>query len=423
MERKDIVERFLREGRQLDSAALDYFMSKPEKIDEFIKTAQKDTTIQQSTITLDSIMSVLKEKEQPTVKIIKKFCINERNEKISISDYSNQLISNYEMKRQMLINRVDSTKLLSINKIQKQNNFVLICMVRERDQVEKSAIVEDMTGNITIYFEDTEFENLLENDIVAIQCEPSPTGIKAKQIIWPDVPLKRTVNKTKESIHCLFISDFHMDSEQFNREGYEKFLRWIDDFKKHDYGKTYILILGGISQKKSDVKKLFNILPKNSFKIFLRAKKDAVLDRRKDLLCSATPMMIEIEGIKFLLCQKDELYAYKRLFGRRHTDRDEDVTVADVTATDATATDIMINLLKRRDLTPFVESGKVFIPTKGTLIDQVPDIFASGSFHSATATNYKGVTIITTGSLSLTGEPVFWTVDLKTREINKLGFS
>jgi len=400
MEKKKIVSRFLKEGRQLDASALDYFMTNPEKIGEFLLVSQGIE--QYPIITLDLIQKTLK--EEIGVKIIKKFFISRENEKISISDYSNSLMEYYNAKKAMLMDRVDGTKLLSINKTQKQKTFVLICMVTDKDYIEKSANVEDPTGTIMVHFENVDdFENLLENDVVALNCESSTDGIKVKQMVWPDVPLKRSVNKTKEKTYCLFISDFHMDSTNFNKERYDKFLNHVESIgKKTNHGTMHIFILGGISQKIADVEKLFNALPKNSFKVFLRSNKDATTENRNDLLISSSPILVQIENIKFLLCRGDELYHYKK-------------------ASKVSGTDVMMNVLKRRDLMVYGEDNELFFPSKDNLMNNIPDIFASGSFLSANTINYKGVTVLTTGSLDQ--DPVFWMLDLKTREINKLDLS
>lgn len=402
MEKEKIVARFLKEGYQIDTSALGYFITNPEKIKELIQKI-KGTKSHPPIITLSSVKTILKEKES-TIKIIKKFFIGHENEKISISDYSNEFVNIYTRKKQILVNRVDSAKLLSINKIQKQKQFVIICMLREKDQVEKSAIVEDLTGSTTVYFKDiSEFENLLENDVIAVLCECSPNGIKARRIIWPDVPLKQGVRKAKRSAYCLFISDFHMDSENFDKGRYEKFVKWIERITdKQNYVKVYIFILGGISRRSEDVKRLLGALPKKTFKIFLRSRRDARVSEHEDVLISEIPITFEIEGIRFLLCQGDRLCRYR------------DVWNAD-------AINVMKNMLKRRELRPYVEPGRPCIPSKESIIDQIPDIFVSGGFHFPQTTNYKGVTIITTGDLA--DNPIFWGVNLETREINKLDLS
>lgn len=413
IEKKDIVTMFLKEGLQLDAAALEYFISAPEKTEEFTQTMKRDGIKPQPIISIDFVRHILdeekleKEKRQPNgaVKIIKEFLINHEKQGnvISVQDYSNRLTEIYEKKRKMLVDRVEQAKLVSINKIQKQKDFALICMTREKDQVEKSALVEDLTGNVVVYFESVaEFDSLVENDVVAMLCETSDTFVKAKQIVWPDVPLKRTVNKSEENACCLFVSDFHMDSVEFDKGRYEKFVKQIWKMNEMgSYSKIYIFILGGISGKPTDIEKLLGDLPKDNFKIVLSSKKDATPNESKDMLYSKTPIMLEVEGIKILACQGDELHTYKQIWGPEPTN-------------------VMKNLLKRKDLNPF--AGQVLAALqKDTIMGQTPDIFASGSFHSLASSNYKGITIITTGSLlGEAGEAAFWTVNLKTREINKL---
>ena len=53
-----------------------------------------------------------------------------------------------------------------------------------------------------------------------------------------------------------------MDSKSFSKERYEKFVNHVENINKEiNHGTMYIFILGGISQKRADVEKLFNALP------------------------------------------------------------------------------------------------------------------------------------------------------------------
>ena len=405
MEKEKIVARFLKEGYQIDTSALDYFTTTPEKTSEFIQKI-KTTKSTPPIINLNFVKTTLKH-TKPTIKIIKKFFIGRKNEKISISDYSNRFVDIYTRKKQLLMNRVDVGKLLSINKIQKQNQFVIICMVREKDPVEKSIKVEDLTGSTTVYFKEvSEFENLLENDVIAVLCDSSPNGIEARRIVWPDVPLKREAKKAKRSVYCIFVSDFHMDSKNFNKKRYEKFVGWVEKTTgKQNHVKIYIFILGGISRRSEEVKRFLDALPKETFKIFLQSSKDArVLGHLKpdDIMVSEIPITLEIEGIKFLLCQAENIHKYRN--GRKND-----------------AMGVMKDALKRRELRPCVASDQPYIPSKEFIIDHIPDIFVSGGFHFPQTTNHKGITLITTGDLA--DNPIFWGVELKSREINKLDLS
>ena len=390
MEKGEIVARFLKEGYQIDMSAMGYFEATPEKINEFIQKTRAITP-QPSIITLSFVKNTLNE-EESCIKIIKNFFTTHENKKNSISGYSKAFADIYTKKKQMLMDRVDSAKLLSINKIQKQKEFVIICMVRENDQIEKSAVVEDLTGSTSVYFKNVpEFENLLENDVVALLCDSSPNNITARKIVWPDIPLNREVRKAKRDVYCIFISDFHMDSENFDKEKYEKFVRLVEETTgKGKYVKTYIFILGGISSKTKDVRKLFGDLPKETSKIFLRSSKDARIPEYEDVMIFESPVYLEIEGIGFLLCQNNTMDAMKLV-------------------------------LKRREMIPCAENDHSRTPSKENTIDNPPDIFVSGGSHSPQTTNYKGVTLITTGDLA--DNPIFWGAELETRETNKLDLS
>ena len=51
----------------------------------------------------------------------------------------------------------------------------------------------------------------------------------------------------------------------------------------------------------------------------------------------------------------------------------------------------------------------------------VKHIIVCGHFHTPTQSNYKGTTILSTGSFVT--QPVFWLVNLKTREVFKIDFT
>lgn len=403
MEKKDIVERFLEDSIQLDASALDYFITNPQKIDEFIRLLGKDRVPIVGAELINTLLNNNASRSVGSVKHIRNFVIKHENEKISLSEYSERVLEHYEMKKRLLLNKTEATRPLSINKIKKQKEFVLIVMVAELDHGEMSAVVEDQTGHNIVYFGHGDgFEGMIENDVVMLVCGVEDGLVKVKRVVWPDVPLKRAVNKSKRNVYCVFVSDIHMDSEHFNTKQYEKIVSWVGGVEKAGgYDKIYVFILGGVSKNKEDIEKFLRALPESSLKMFLRSGTDAVIDKRGDTLLFNMPTMLEVEGIRFLLCSGDDIAEYKELWKG--------------------GTEVMMNLLKRRDIQPPLAPRESTPPSKDSLMEQTPDIFASGGFHTPDARNYKGVTIISTGSLI--GEPVFWAVDLKTREINKLDFS
>ena len=82
------------------------------------------------------------------------------------------------------------------------------------------------------------------------------------------------------------------------------------------------------------------------------------------------------------------------------------------------ASTTLANLIKKRNLNPLI-SPEFY--NNAHLLENIPDILVVGGAGKAEHTNYKGTTILTNGSF-LT-EPIYWLINLQTRETFKIDFS
>jgi hypothetical protein len=187
-----------------------------------------------------------------------------------------------------------------------------------------------------------------------------------------------------------------MNDKGFNRPAYEKFIEWAN---KINYKKFYAFVLGDVSNNKTDISDLFNSLPKNWFKIFLKGDIDPVTDIGDITLHN--PSFIKIEdSVTSLLCHCNFLTSYSNMQN--------------------TSPEILLQtLLRKRHLNPVFDN--TIYHEDPFIIDTVPDLFVSAHFHSPTVLNYKGTTILTTGSFIT--EPVYWLTNLRTRETIKIDFT
>jgi DNA polymerase II small subunit/DNA polymerase delta subunit B len=215
-------------------------------------------------------------------------------------------------------------------------------------------------------------------------------------VIFPDVPLKREVKKSDDEIFCLFISDFHFESENFNKKYYENFLEWL---RKSNYPNLHIFVLGGISSKKDLVEEFFSQLP-NSVKIYMMDENDAEFSADHTI---KGPCLAKLDDVVFLLCSGDTLAYYIKLWDKLSVEK------------------VMLNLLKKRHLDPIFTANKKIFNKDVLVMETIPDIFVSPHFHKPGELNYKGTTILSLGSFTQT--PIFWLVNLKTREIIKVNFT
>ena len=415
--KKEVLSKFLEADHQLDVLALEFFAKNPEKIGAFLENIKTNNSLKRhATITLDHVDSVLgglKEDGEPkaeepkklTTEIIKEYPARRKKEKIGVEQYISIYNNLYEKISKLLLEKMSGLKVTSINKIQRQTEFSLIVMIREKDPVDRTLLVEDPTGNVIVSAEDeendiilAEHESIRENDILGLRCERTQGSIKIKQIIWPDVPLNREINRSVDDVKCLFLSNLHIGSTELNDLNYKKLVSWIEKTK---FEKFYIIVLGGLSTNKKDTIEFFSSLPKNSFKIFLRSDEDAKISssdiNKGNGIVFEGPILISIEGVRVFLIRVEWLKRYKSTWG------------------DSTTAALIVNLLKRRHLVKDEDAVDMII------FDQVPDVFATDGCGLPETLNYKGTNIISTGGFSQT--PIAWLLELRTREINKLDFS
>lgn len=397
MEKQKIVEIFLNKGYQIKPEVLEFFLQNMDKINDFLDNIEK-LRPKLSTITTETIQSFLD--KQYKINVIKKTEFEQKT--ISVEDCVKSLNNRYESIKKHISHRLDLINLLSINRINSQTKkFSIIGIVNEKNEDNKFIVIEDTTGQLAVYFDersDENFKQIVVDEVVGLVCEKTNNKFVAKNVIWPDISLKKEIKRTKDSTYCFFISDLHMDDNNFKAKSYEKLLEWLNNSK---FNKLYIFVLGDVSSKENDIISFFNNLPKNSYKVFQRGNIDPNI-KIGDLTLD-NPSTVKIEDtITILLCHGDSLTTYKNFWE------------------DASEKQIILNLLKKRHINPEFNIKNI-LREESFILDSTPDIIVAGHFHTPDVMNYKGTTIITNGSF--TSQPIFWLINLMTREVNKVDFT
>lgn len=391
MDRQEIVKLFLKNGLQLDLDSLNLFFEKQDYIQQFL-TKIKNLKVKPSIITSDFALSILK---RPEIIVLKEPKVMKKT--LKVEDYMRYFTERYNRISSILSKRLDLVNLISISKLtRKSKRFSIIGAVKEKNK--NSLTIEDLTGELSLTYDDknSAFTELVLDEIVGIMCERNDT-VEAKTILWPDIPLKREINKTKEDTYCLFISSLHMDDKNFNREYYDKFLDWS---KKIDYEKFFVFVLGDISSDEKDIIKFFDDLPK-SFKVFTRGTIDP--DIKIGDLTLKDPSLVKIDNVVLLISYGGFIEKYKQFWP------------------DLPQHKIMELLLKKRHINPVFNLNEQVYEEDPFILDTIPDIFVSGSSREPTISNYKGTTIITTGSFIF--KPIYYLTNLRTRETIKIDFT
>lgn len=266
-------------------------------------------------------------------------------------------------------------------------------MVKDVSRDEGSITLEDKTGEAEIRIEDKNILNdIVQDEVVAVLCENSGNDIVGEIVFFPDTPMKRDIERTKEDFHCLFISDIHMDSDLFNEKYYKNLINWLEETTE----KINIFVVGDVSSETKDIKKFLSDIPKRHSITIIGGEIDPKMEN-----ILPNPVTIQFENVKLFLFHAPNLNHYVNLWG--------------------SAEKAMTNLMKKRHLDPTFAINQRIDNNDPYLLERIPDIVVGGHTHIPSSTNYKGTTLLTTGSLI--SQPIFWLINLRTREIFKKDFS
>jgi len=384
VESKDVVSRFLADGYSLDSASLDFFMKDPGKAEAFL-SASSDTekhSKRPAIITLEYVNKILTAHGAETVTCVTPLVLNDfagHGSKISVEDAVSRRSGEYEAARSLLAEKLSD--VVSINKIQKQQKVSLIISVLEKTG-EDTALVEDATGSMTLGFGSAkEFSGLVAGDIVGVECESSDSAPVAKRVIFVDVPLKRTADTVKGNALYVFVNRVDQYAAGFEAKSFEKFLEWVE---LNSLRGPHVVAFSEPDHAK-DAEELLARLPPDVCRSVVSA-----------------PSIFELGGLKIASCKSESMQPRRGVWGGNDSE-------------------VMTNFLKRRAL-PLGPARTCGGSTGyATFFDVVPDVFVAIGSKEPSASNYKGTNVISIGSFS--DVPVFFSIDLRARDFNKLDLS
>jgi DNA polymerase II small subunit/DNA polymerase delta subunit B len=376
MKKREIVNLFLQKGYFLEERALDFLFENPEKINLVLEKAKK---IKENLISLDLINSFFK---KISVEIVKEYKKKEKN-KISPENLHNLEVEKFDKLKEILEENKELEGLISISKINnKLRDFSLIVNLIEKNENDKSLLVEDLTGSTTIYFISNKFEKINPGDVIGVKCRWENDKILATELFYPDVPLRKDIAKTYEDVNCLFISNPYASEENFKKEIYEKFLKWI---KEQQFENFFVFIFNNFFSEKEKIVEFLNALPKNSFKIVVGGEKNEIEGMNAVV---NNPCILKIGEVKILLLElKSQPNSNPREF--------------------------LLETLKKR----YIKLGLMDY----FIIDTIPDLFVCSGLEEVVEFNYKGITFLSIGNFI--SQPIFWMINLATRETIKIDLS
>jgi len=356
----------------------------------------------------------------------------------TIEDFKQYFLDRYSRMESILRQRADLRDATSVSNLphgERWQKVKVIGMVAsKRDFKDGSSVVEleDTRDSVRVSFKSDDalkkkVTRLLNDEVVCIS-GATKTGrtIIANDVIWPDVSYRQRSVHMDAPAYAVLTSDIHIGSKTFMRENFESFLRWLNC--EEGEGRSvrlaeqvkYLIIAGdlvdGVGIYPNQEEELFisdlnaqyeqaaeylAMVPERIRIIVIPGNHDAcrptlptppmyreyaqpVYDL-KNVVMLGDPATVNIEGTTFLLTH-----------GRSLDDAIPLLPGCDF----KTPQNAMVELLKSRHLAPSFGEKTPLAPEASDrlIIDPVPDVFHAGHVHVEGVANYRGITVVNSGT-------------------------
>ncbi len=285
--------------------------------------------------------------------------------------------------------------------------------------------IEDNTGSYKAIITNSNQE-ILEDQVVIISGRKYNDAIFVKDIVFPDIQMKEKVKQEMDDAFILFLSDIHVGSKLFVEDAFEKFIKWINgDIQEYsDIAKLVkFIVLNGdlidgigvypdqekelaITDLKGQYDKLYSFLdriPKNIKIILSQGNHDAThiaepqpkldkvfaenLYKLKNAVFLSNPYQVNLIVGKSTI----NLLSYHGFSITYYANKIPKYTKMDAEDIE----NIMKIQLKSRHLAPSHGSTQLMpLPKDYLVIEETPDIYATGHIHKTLASIYKGTVLI-----------------------------
>ncbi len=285
--------------------------------------------------------------------------------------------------------------------------------------------IEDNTESYRAIIPNSDQE-VLSDQVVIIKGRKYKDSIFVKEVIYPDIQIKSERPAEIDDTYALFMSDVHIGSKLFAHDAMERFIKWlngeIDEYSSISKQIKFIVISGDLvdgigvypdQEKELDIKSLeeqydafFRVIeriPKRIKILLSQGNHDAthIAEPQPRLNPKFAASLYQLPNAVFLSNpymvnlvvngNKTSLLSYHGFSIPYYADtitKYSKMNPEDIEA-------IMKIHLKSRHLAPTHGSTQVLpLPRDYLVIDETPDIYATGHIHKTLASKYKGTILI-----------------------------
>ncbi|MFQ5975345.1 MAG: DNA-directed DNA polymerase II small subunit [Candidatus Hydrothermarchaeales archaeon] len=294
--------------------------------------------------------------------------------------------------------------------------------------------LEDPTGVIPVIVlsKNTDLVNIaksvVKDEVIGIEGNGGKDNqiIIAREIFFPDLPVNRKPNKSEDPLALAAISDIHLGSTEFLEDVFKRFIKWLQGDLGSKSQKTlagrvkYLLICGdlvdGVGIYPGQEEELVIKDIHQQYETFVEFIKEIpeyieiiIIPGNHDATRQAEPQPAIFEKYAPKLYEDPQIRmvgnpCHATIHGVNilsyHGRSLDDIISAIPEMSYADPEKSMIELLKKRHLSP-IFGGKVPLSPEAEdhmFIDEMPDILHFGHVHTIGVANYRGTTVINSGT-------------------------
>lgn len=331
----------------------------------------------------------------------------------------------YDRLRKILMRRMEMKSATTIQRLERRDKgeeATTIGLVKDKYSTSNGKYIvelEDKTGTFKALVEGRDGDRIVPDEVIGVRGSLGGDIIYADTVVRPDLPIPDGVNTTEQAVKAAYISDLHLGSEDTMEKRLDKFAGWLSN--QEDIG--YLVMAGDMVEgvgvypdqdkelKVTDIYKQYELFeewveklpeelqiivgPGNHDVVRLAEPQPRIPEKAlpnisdfNNVHLVQNPQMVRLHGI--------ESRGIKHLMYHGYSFDDH---VAQIQELREKAYDdphhVMIDLLKRRHLAPTFGSNLLAPEEKDYMvIDEEPDVFVAGHFHSHANESYKGVNVI-----------------------------
>ena len=260
-DRNKILEFFNSRGLIVDPAALQIIMEK--SLGTMITHLIDNETMKSGIVGRQNVLNLIGGNQVKNPAVMREIDVNDIKANSSVEDFRKMFVNRYETLKSIIVNAGKFREVDSISSVREKDSrevkiVGMISNVTETRNGHKKFRIEDTESYIDVIIlkkNPMSKELLLNDEVVGVigsrprannDRENSEPVIFANELIRPDVPERLIDDTGLPPEYVCSISDIHVGSKTFIKNGFSSFLKWINSSSDESANLKHLILSGDV---------------------------------------------------------------------------------------------------------------------------------------------------------------------------------